>query len=308
MSRDSQASNSVLLVRPACFGFHAEAAESNAFASAPADADVQPRAVAEFEALVKRLSQARVNVLVLDDSADPAKPDAVFPNNWLSFHPDGTLVLYPMATAARRLERNAKAVGELVAKAGYEVRRIVDMTDHETKGQFLEGTGSLVLDRPRRCAYASLSARTDRDAIADFEDQLDYTTLVFDAADRDGRPIYHTNVLLSLGTHFAVLCVDAVAPAQRVALIAEIEATGREVITITFDQMGRFACNLIELSNRDREPVIALSSAALNAFTPDQRRQLESFGELAAVDIPTIEAVGGGSVRCMIADIHLPRR
>ena len=308
MSGDSQASNSVLLVRPAGFGFHSEAAETNAFASAPAEADVRPRALAEFEALAKRLSQARVNVMILDDRPDPAKPDAVFPNNWLSFHPDGTLVLYPMATAARRLERNVDAVIELVAKAGFEVRRVVDLTDHEAKGQFLEGTGSLVLDRPRRCAYASLGPRTDRDAIADFDEKLDYTTLVFDAADRHGRPIYHTNVLLSLGTHFALLCVDAVAPAHRAALTAEIEASGRTLIFVDFDQMGRFACNLIELNNRDREPVIALSSAALGAFTSDQRRTLESFGELVAVDIPTIEAVGGGSVRCMIADVHLPSR
>jgi hypothetical protein len=308
MSRDPQASNSVLLVRPACFGFHAEAAASNAFARASADADVQSRALDEFETLARRLSQARVNVLVLDDDPEPAKPDAVFPNNWLSFHPDGTMVLYPMATAARRLERNADAVIALVGKAGFDVRRVVDLTGLEQKARFLEGTGSLVLDRPRRSAYASLGPRTDRDAIADFDERLDYTTLVFDAADRDGRPIYHTNVLLSLGTHFAVLCVDAVAPAQRAALIAEIEASGRAVIAVDFAQMGRFACNLIELRNRDREPVIALSSAALNAFSPDQRRQLEGFGELAAVDIPTIEAVGGGSVRCMIADIHLPRR
>ena len=306
MSRGSQTSNSVLLVRPASFGFHAEAAASNAFASA-GDGDLQAKALAEFEGLARRLSQARVNTFILDDTPDPAKPDAVFPNNWISFHSDGTIVLYPMATAARRLERNLDAMTSLLTSSGFEVRRIIDLTAHEQQERFLEGTGSLILDRPRRQAYASLSLRTDRDAIAEFDEQLDYSTLVFDAADAVGRPIYHTNVLMSLGTRFAVLCTEAVAPGARAALIAEIEASGRPLIAVDFGQMGRFACNLIELKNRDGDPVIALSSTALEAFRPDQVRMLESFGELVAVPIPTIEAVGGGSVRCMIADIHLPR-
>lgn len=307
MSQGSQTSNSVLLVRPASFGFHAEAAASNAFAGA-ADGDVQAKALAEFEALARRLSQARVNTLILDDTPDPPKPDAVFPNNWVSFHRDGTIVLYPMATAARRLERNLDAMTSLLKGAGFEVRRVIDLTAHERQERFLEGTGSLILDRPRRQAYASLSLRTDRDAIAEFDEQLDYSTMVFEAADAAGRPIYHTNVLMSLGTRFAVLCTEAVAPGARAALFAEIEGGGRALVEVDFGQMGRFACNLIELKNRDGDPVIALSEAALQAFRPDQLRVLESLGELVAVPIPTIEAVGGGSVRCMIADIHLPRR
>ena len=306
MSRGGQASNAVLLVRPASFGFHAEAATSNAFASA-ADGDVQTAALNEFEALAKRLSQARINTLILDDEPVPAKPDAIFPNNWLSFHRDGTIVVYPMATEARRLERNVAGIKALVTASGFEVRRIVDLSAHERHERYLEGTGSLILDRPRRQAYASLSLRTDRDAIADFDEQLDYSTMVFEAADRSGRPIYHTNVLMSLGTSFAVLCVEAVAPGARAALLAEIESSGRMLIDVDYGQMAGFACNVIELMNRDGEPVIAVSSAALQAFRPDQRRALEGFGELVDVAIPTIEAVGGGSVRCMIADIHLPR-
>ena len=306
MSKGGQASNAVLLVRPASFGFHAEAATSNAFASA-ADGDVQTAALNEFEALAKRLSQARINTLILDDEPVPAKPDAIFPNNWLSFHRDGTIVVYPMATEARRLERNVAGIKALVTASGFEVRRIVDLSAHERHERYLEGTGSLILDRPRRQAYASLSLRTDRDAIADFDEQLDYSTMVFEAADRNGRPIYHTNVLMSLGTSFAVLCVEAVAPGARAALLAEIESSGRMLIDVDYGQMAGFACNVIELMNRDGEPVIALSSAALQAFRPDQRRALEGFGELVDVAIPTIEAVGGGSVRCMIADIHLPR-
>lgn len=305
---DSQASNSVLLVRPASFGFHAEAAASNAFAHEPGGAEVHASALAEFEALAKRLSQARINVLVLDDSGDTPRPDSIFPNNWISFHSDGTAVVYPMATAARRLERNLDAVRSVLSASGFEIRRVVDLTDQEHGGSFLEGTGSLVLDRPRRCAFASLSARTGREAIAAFDRELDFTTLVFESADRAGQPIYHTNVFLSLGTHFALLCEEAVVPAHLPALVAEIEASGRSLIRVDYEQMQSFSCNVIELANRDRDPVIALSGAALGALRPAQRRMLEGFGELVDVAIPTIEAVGGGSVRCMIADIHLPRR
>jgi hypothetical protein len=307
MSSSSQTSNSVLLVRPATFGFHAEAAASNAFAQAP-NGDVQAAALAEFEALARRLSQARVNTLILDDSEDPPKPDAVFPNNWVSFHDDGTMVLYPMATAARRLERTPDAMTSLLKSSGFEVRRVVDLTAHEQADRFLEGTGSLILDRPRRQAYAALSPRTDRDPIAEFDEMLDYSTMVFEAADAARRPIYHTNVMMGLGTRFAVLCTQTVAPGARAALIAEIEASGRTLIEVDHDQMACFACNLLELKNRDRDPVIALSTTAIAAFRPDQLRSLESFGELVAVPVPTIETVGGGSVRCMIADIHLPRR
>jgi hypothetical protein len=307
MANEAQASDTVLLVRPAGFGFHAEAARSNAFANAADDPDLARRAVEEFEGLARRLTDAGVEVLILEDSPDPPKPDAAFPNNWVSFHADGTVVLYPMATAARRLERNVDRVRPLLASSGFEIRRIVDLAFHEHHGHFLEGTGSLVFDRPQRRAFASLSPRTDAVAIADFDDRLDYSTLVFDARDRSGRPIYHTNVLMSLGSQFAVLCTEAVAEEYREILIDEIEASGRTVIQVDFNQLRQFACNLIELRSRGGETLIALSSAALDAFTPEQRRRLESFGQLVDVSIPTIESVGGGSVRCMIADVHLPR-
>jgi len=304
---DPQTSNAVLLVRPASFGFHAEAAQSNAFARATQDADIAKRAEAEFDRLAHRLADARVEVAILDDSPDPTKPDAIFPNNWVSFHADGTMVLYPMATEARRLERNVEGLKVLLASSGFEVRRTVDLSFHERHGHFLEGTGSLILDRPRRRAYANLSPRTDPVAIADFDDRLDYSTFVFDARDRSGQPIYHTNVLLSLGTRFAVLCTDTVTPEYRDILAGEIDRTDRILITVDYEQMRQFACNLIELEGRAGSPVIALSSVARRSFRPDQLRQLESFGELVDADIPTIETVGGGSVRCMIADIHLPR-
>jgi hypothetical protein len=304
---EPQSANAILLVRPAAFGFNAEAARSNVFSHASADPDLAARAAAEFETLALRLSDAGVEVLVLDDTAKPHKPDALFPNNWMSTHADGTLVLYPMATAPRRLERRVEEVRDLLESEGFEVRRTIDLSPHETRGRFLEGTGSLVLDRPRRRAYANRSPRTDERVIEDFDQQLGYSTFVFDARDPGGRPIYHTNVVLSLGTRFAALCLEAVAPEDRDALVGEIEQSGRSIVELTFAQLRRFGCNLLELSNRTGDPVIALSAKARANLRPDQLRALESFGTLADADIPTIEAVGGGSVRCMIAEIHLPR-
>jgi hypothetical protein len=302
---DSQASRSVLLVRPASFGFNPETAASNAFANAAGE-DAADAVLREFEAVAQRLSGAGVEVLVLEDAPDPPKPDAIFPNNWVSFHADGTMVLYPMESPTRQREREPERLTALLADHGFDIRRTVDLSHHERHGRFLEGTGSLVLDRPGRRAFANLSPRTDAHVIADFDDRMDYATLLFDARDRSGRPIYHTNVLLSLGTRFAVLCTEAVAEDYRTVLIDEIEATRRTVIEVDFEQLKSFACNLIELEGASG-PLIAISAAARASLRPDQLKRLESFGELLAVPIPTIERVGGGSIRCMIADIHLPR-
>jgi len=306
-SGESQTSDTVLLVRPASFGFHAEAAESNLFARDSESGDVAALARLEFEGLRHRLEEAGVTCLVFDDEPEPARPDAVFPNNMVSFHGDGTIIWYPMATSARRLERRTEEIASLLCGKGFAISRVVDLSAHEEQGRFLEGTGSLVLDRPNRRAYATLGPRTDADAIAAFDEATGYSTMIFAAADRSGKPIYHTNVLLSLGSRYAILCDDAVAPADRQRLVDAIEASGRTIIHVDFAQMEHFACNALELRSSGGRSLIALSEAALASFTPDQRRQLEGYGELVAVSIPTIEAVGGGSVRCMIADVHLPR-
>lgn len=306
---EQQSANAVLLVRPAAFGFNAEAARSNVFSHASSDPQYASRALAEFDALAGRLTDAGVELVVLDDTIDPAKPDAVFPNNWMSTHSDGTIVLYPMSTAPRRLERQrADEVVSLLASRGFQVRHTVDLSSHEQSGRFLEGTGSLVLDRIRRRAYANRSGRTDPEVVAHFDRELGYSTLVFDARDPGDRPIYHTNVLLSLGTRFAVLCTEAVAREDRKRLIEDIEASGRTIVELSFAQLRRFGCNLLELRNAKGDSLIALSSKAKSNLRPDQLSRLEVLGgELVDADIPTIEAVGGGSVRCMIAEIHLPK-
>jgi hypothetical protein len=303
MGSEVQAADSALLVRPAAFGFHAEAARSNFFARQVTDREVHEHALAEFDGLAERLGQAGVELVVLPDSSEP---DAAFPNNWVSFHADGTLVLYPMATEARRRERQPERLSASLQAAGFEVRRVLDLSPNERHGRFLEGTGSLVLDRPNRRAFASLSPRTHAAVVTEFDAALGYDTFLFEAFDRTGAPIYHTNVLLNLGTSFAVLCGEAVAADHRQQLIDRIDATGRTLIDVDFEQLRQFACNLIELRGSGG-PVIVMSSAARASFRPDQLRTLEGSGELVDAPIPTIEAVGGGSVRCMIADIHLPR-
>ncbi len=303
-----QTSNAVLMVRPASFGFNPETAATNAFATGAADPQLALLAEREFDAVAERLSNAGIELCILEDSPDPPRPDAAFPNNWVSFHADGTIVLYPMAAPTRRLERRPEALIELLANHGFAAGRTIDLTRHEAEQRFLEGTGSLVLDRPRRRAYAALGPRTDREVVAEFDAQLGYSTFLFDAADRKGRPIYHTNVLLSLSTRFALLCIEAVVESRRHVLIEKLEESGRTVIPVDYDQMRRFTCNAIELENKRGERVLALSSTARSGFRPEQIRALETLGgELVDADIPTIERVGGGSVRCMIADIHLPR-
>lgn len=306
MTSESQTSGTVLMVRPAAFGFHAEAARSNAFAFAAAGEDSVPSARQEFDALADTLRAQGLVVVILDDSPNPPKPDAVYPNNWVSFHGDGTMILYPMATAARRPERRGEAIKRLLGDHGFAIRRTIDLSRLEKSDQFLEGTGSLILDRPRAVAYAALGPRTSRAALDAFAEATGYHVLAFDCADRAGRPIYHTNVLMSLGTNFAIVCTEAIVPADRSRVLEAIADSGREIIPVGFAAMERFACNLIELQGAGG-PVVALSEAALDSLSADQRAALERHGRLAATAIPTIERVGGGSVRCMIADVHLPR-
>ncbi len=305
---EQQSSDAVLMVRPAAFGFNPETAATNVFAAAVAD-ECAHAALEEFDRAAARLASAGVEVVVLEDSPEPAKPDAAFPNNWVSFHGDGTMAIYPMAAPTRRLERRVDDLVDLLTARGFEVRDIINLSGHEQSGRFLEGTGSLVLDRPNRRAYAALGPRTDAEALAEFGQRLGYSTLVFDAADRSGRPIYHSNVLLSLGTRFAILCADIIPPGHRQALLDDIEATGRTIIQVDYEQLRGFACNMIELRSSAGEALVALSAAAKASLRADQIATLERLGgPLVEVAIPTIEAVGGGSLRCMIADIHLPLR
>ena len=304
---EPQAANAVLMIRPTAFESNPETLASNAFQTeAAANDDIATRVQAEFEAVAETLMTAGVRVHAFDGRAERDCPDEIFPNNWVSFHPDGTVVLYPMLAPSRRRERRTEIIDALAREHGYAITRTINLTGHEVHGGALEGTGSLVLDRANRVAYACRSPRTNEQALADFAEQLSYTSAVFDAVDRSGNPVYHTNVMMSVGTQFAVVCLGAIAdPAVREAITRRLEESGRDIVDITLEQMHAFAANLIELEGRDGT-VIALSERAVEALGDSQVQVLADCGELIPVGIPTVETYGGGGLRCMLAEIHLP--
>lgn len=304
---DRQCAAAVLMIRPARFGANPETAPSNRFQQGGATEDAPLAARREFDGLVAQLADAGVAVHVVDDTPEPARPDACFPNNWVSFHDDGSVVLYPLLAASRRPERRADAIGVL-QRAGYRIAKTVDLTGWEERGEFLEGTGSLVLDRCHRIAYACWSPRTTPAALADFAARLGYRVVSFDARDPGGQAIYHTNVMMAIGERFSVLCADAIPdPAQRAAVMRELEESGHEPIVINVAEMNGFAGNLLALCAGDGQPLIAMSATAWNCLTPPARRALERHGKIVTAPIPTVERHGGGSVRCMIAEVFLPR-
>ena len=308
---DPQSAAAVLMVRPAHFAFNPQTAPSNAFQAStlaePGAGSAQDLALREFDGLAARLEREGVQVIVAADTAAPVKPDAIFPNNWVSFHRDGTVALYPMLAPNRRWERREDVVRQVARDGGYRTSRTVDLSHRENEGKFLEGTGSLVLDRTHRVAYAGLSPRTDLDVLGEFAQVLDYDLVTFDAVDGAGQAVYHTNVLMAVGTGFAVLCTEVVShPAHRAAVLQQLRSTGHEVLEISLTQMQQFAGNLLELAPPSGR-VIALSGTAWSSLEPKQRRVLERHGTVVAVDIPVIERLGGGSVRCMLAEVHLPK-
>jgi hypothetical protein len=295
------------MIRPANFGFNAQTAASNAFQHRPEGQEIQSLALQEFDRLAASLERSGVTVMVVHDTDEPHKPDAIFPNNWVSFHADGTVVLYPMLAANRRIERREDVIGGILAAGGFRTTRTVDLSHREVLGQYLEGTGSLVLDRVRHIAYANISARTDLDALGDFAQQLDYDLVTFESADAAGKSVYHTNVMMAIGTAFAVVCGESITGrASRKAVYSTLESGGHEIVEIGFAQMHAFAGNLLELAPPGSR-TIALSRTAWASLEPAQRRALERHGSIVAADIPVIERYGGGGVRCMLAEIHLPR-
>ena len=304
---DRQCAAAVLMIRPARFGANPETAASNRFQQGGAAQDAPLGARREFDGLAARLAHAGVAVHVVEDTPVPAKPDACFPNNWVSFHDDGSVVLYPLLAASRRLERRDEAI-DVLRRAGYRITRTIDLSGWEQRGEFLEGTGSLVLDRCHRIAYACWSPRTTPAALADFAARLGYRIVSFDARGPGDQAIYHTNVLMAIGARFAVLCADAIPDrAQREAVLRELEQSGHEPLVISVAQMNGFAGNLLALSAGDGGPLIAMSDAAWNCLAALERRTLERHGGIVTAPIPTIERHGGGSVRCMIAEVFLPR-
>ncbi len=304
----TQSTNAVLMIRPRRFYSNPETAADNAF-QVSLDCGVDESTTAarkEFDAAVQELRAAGVTVHVFEDTAHPEKPDAVFPNNWISTHHDGRIALFPMYSALRRRERRHDIVDEL--RQNYRVTQVIDYSNFEKEGYCLEGTGSLVLDYLNKSAYVSLSNRSDPKMIHRFASDFGYEAVVFSSIGADGRPIYHTNVMMCIGTAFAMVGLETIPnKAERQQVRAQLEKAGKEIVELSADQVANFAGNAIELHDTHGEKLLVLSDRALQVFTDEQRRSLDRYARLVPLHLPTIE-LGGGSARCMIATIHLERR
>jgi len=252
----------------------------------------QEAAILEFDVLVDALRSAGITVVVEKDTPDPHTPDSIFPNNWVSFHGDGRVVLYPMEAANR----------------GFQVADILDLSEHEASEHYLEGTGSMVLDRSNRVAYACLSSRTQLGPLGDFAQRMDYDVVSFDAVDRNGVPIYHTNVLMNVGEELAVICDEAIArDDQREAVLTRLRASGHSIVHLNYEQLDAFAGNMLELRNSDGDRVLAMSTQAWDSLDATQRETLQKNAKIVCSPIDNIESSAGGSVRCMLAEVHLPQ-
>lgn len=309
----NQSTNHVIMIRPACFCFNIETASSNAFqndqyADSSLENNIQQKALKEFDQMVERIRSYDIHVDVFDDTSLPIKPDAIFPNNWFSTHSDGTIVLYPMLAENRRLERRYDIIKDL--SQTHYVTAIIDLSVYEQRNQFLEGTGSLVLDRINKIVYAIRSPRTHETVIQHFTKLLDFQQppIIFDSVDRNGKPIYHTNVIMAIGTHVAVICLDSIVDKeQRTTICKSLEQNGkRKIIDITFEQLQNFAGNMLEVRNKQGDYLLFMSKRAYDSLTDEQRNIIEATNtKLVSFDVSTIEECGGGSVRCMIAENFL---
>ncbi|MEM7310172.1 MAG: arginine deiminase-related protein [Planctomycetota bacterium] len=307
---EPQTTTRLMMVRPARFGFNPETATSNSWqtrVAGLADEEVQERAAAELDGFAAALRAAGVEVLVYDDTAAPHKPDSVFPNNWVSFHADGTVVLYPMLSPIRRAEVRDDLLDRVAADTGAGWPRRLDLRYLEAEDAFLEGTGSLVLDRVNRVAYACRSPRTSDAGLAAFAAAMGYEIVAFDGVDGSGASAYHTNVLMGIGEGFAAVCLESVpGDAERRALRARLEATGHEVIELTGAQRDGFAGNLLAARTPGGERLVLLSERAAKSLDERRLDALERHGRLVHAPLDTIEAYGGGSARCMLAEVYAP--
>src|SRR5438094_6098662 len=297
----AQSTNSVLMIRPARFYPNPETATDNAFQRNAEHGSGALTLVAR-----KEFDAAGVNVHVFEDTAEPEKPDAVFPNNWISTHPDGRIALFPVYSPLRRRERRQDIVEEL--RKHYRVTEVIDYSAFEDDRSCLEGTGSLVFDHPNKIAYVSLSNRSNPKVIQRFADDFSYEPVTFTSIGSNGQPIYHTNVMMCIGTDFAMVGLEMIPnKAERQQVRARLEKTEKAIVELSADQIANFAGNAIELHNQSGEKLLVLSSRAARALTEEQRKTLTRYARLLPLELPTIE-LGGGSARCMMATIHLPPR
>ena len=296
-----QTTSKVLMVKPARFAFNPQTGGNNAFSRPGRESSSQENALREFTSYVSLLRANKIYVVIAEDTPYPHTPDSIFPNNWFSTHEDGTLVLYPMSAVNRRNERKPEVL-EVIRK-NFEVRRVIDLTWWENDNLFLEGTGSMVLDRDNKVVYACKSYRTSEQVLADFCKQMSYTPVFFEAYDRNGVAVYHTNVLMSLGTAYCIVCTESIRPEDRERVLSSITASGRKIMDISFDQLESFAGNMLELSSPSGRPVLVMSATARKSLTTEQSRELSTVYKLLSPQLDCIETHGGGSARCMLAEL-----
>lgn len=308
-----QITNHIMMIRPVAFHLNAETAVNNYYQKSKEAVDqetIQEDALREFNAFVEKLRKEGVDVTVFEDTKEPLTPDSIFPNNWISFHADGAIRLYPMFAKNRRLERREDIIQSI--KNQFTVSNVVSLTDWESKGAYLEGTGSLLLDRENKIAYAALSARTMAVVLDDFCRESGYQSVLFHANQTvEGKrlPIYHTNVMMCLGEEFAVVCLDSIDDKnERNQLEESLHRTKKEIIEITEHQKDQFAGNMLQVIGADDQRLVVMSGAAYRSLSQDQIIQLEKHGKIIHSDIPTIEKLGGGSARCMMAEIFLHKK
>lgn len=304
-----QITDTILMIRPARFSFNAETAMTNHFQQPPSlsTESLQQKAAAEFDAMVASLRSHDIHVIVIDDTPEPVKPDAIFPNNWISTNAAGVVSVFPMQAVSRRLEKRTDIIKSLKEK--FVVNDVQDWSGYEKDEAFLEGTGSMVIDHQHKVIYACLSPRTNQQVVEKFAATNGYRAMTFTAHDEKGKEIYHTNVMMCIGEGFAVLCPKAITDHdERVAVAQLLEATGHENIYITHQQMNAFAGNMLQVKNSRGEKFIAMSQTAFDALEKEKRRRLENYGKLLPMNVSTIEQVEGGSVRCMMAEVFLQKK
>ena len=304
----SQITNNILMVRPTGFTFNVETAINNHFQNPIKNINskkVTENAIKEFDEMVSLLENKGVSVHVVDPKGNKNNPDAVFPNNWFSIHEDGTRIIYPMFAKSRRKERKVDIFKSLENNILFNMKKVIDLTFYEADNLFLEGTGSMVLDRVNKIAYATLSQRTSLKVLRDFSKIMRYKMVYFDSFHEDKKsPIYHTNVMLSVGNHFTVICSNTISDRiEKFKLMESFEISGKEVVEISVSQMNNFAGNILQVMGSNETPLIVISKTAFNSMEKAQLSKLEKYGELIVPSLETIENYGGGSARCMIAEL-----
>ena len=297
------------MIRPAAFGFNKETAANNFFQSKPSVSPelIQQKALQEFNNMVQLLKSHDISVMVIDDTSEPIKPDAIFPNNWITASPDGIITLFPMYASNRRAEKRDDILHMLSEK--FIVKDVQDWSEFEAEGRFLEGTGSMVIDYKNNMIYAAVSERTSLAVLEKFASAHGYQAIVFIATDKNGNAVYHTNVVMSLGDEFAILCEEAIEEEWELIAVRQLlESTNHTIITITRNQMHAFAGNMLQVKNSKGENFLVMSQTAHDSLKKEQLRMLEAYTQLLPIAVPTIEEVEGGSVRCMMAEIFLKRK